>query len=87
VFAVSTVMANYLDNTLWKVFWYGSAGLVGAARIYNNKHWVSDVFLGAAIGYFVGRFTVNFDKKDSKYFGMNVTPYFTFNEIGINLRF
>jgi len=87
VFAVSTVMANYLDNTIWKVFWYGTAGLVGASRVYHNKHWISDVFLGAAIGYFVGSFTVNFDKEGSKYFGMNITPYFTFNKIGISLKF
>jgi membrane-associated phospholipid phosphatase len=87
VFAVSTVMANFSDNTIWKVFWYGTAGLVGASRIYHNKHWASDVFLGAAIGYFVGSFTVNFDKEESKYFGISVSPYFTFNEIGVSLKF
>jgi len=86
-FTVSTVMANHIDNFYWKVFWYGSAGMVGLARIYHNQHWASDVFLGAAIGYFVGNFVVNFDKENTEYFGIKVNPYFTLNAIGVTLRF
>lgn len=33
---------------------YGAATLVGLSRMYNNKHWASDVALGAAIGTFAG---------------------------------
>jgi membrane-associated phospholipid phosphatase len=33
---------------------YGSATMVGLARMYHNKHWASDVALGAAIGTFSG---------------------------------
>lgn len=86
-FAVSTVMANYMDNLYWKIFWYGSAGMVGLSRIYHNEHWTSDVFLGAAIGYFVGSFVVNFDKNNTELLGINVSPYFTFDTIGVTLRF
>ena len=50
-FAVSTVLAKSMDNPYWKIFWYGSAGLVGVSRIYHNKHWLSDVFLGSVIGH------------------------------------
>jgi membrane-associated phospholipid phosphatase len=53
-FAVSSVMANYLDNIYWKVGWYTVASLVGTARIYHDKHWLSDVIMGSAIGYFIG---------------------------------
>jgi membrane-associated phospholipid phosphatase len=53
-FAVSSVMANYLDNIYWKVGWYTIASLVGTARIYHDKHWLSDVVMGSAIGYFIG---------------------------------
>jgi len=33
---------------------YSAATLVGLSRMYNNKHWASDVVLGAAIGTFSG---------------------------------
>lgn len=55
-FAFSMVMANESNNFFWKFGWYSLAGLVGYARIYNNQHWLSDVLMGAALGYFVGEF-------------------------------
>ncbi len=33
---------------------YGGATLVGLSRMYDNKHWTSDVIIGAAIGTFSG---------------------------------
>jgi len=33
---------------------YGGATMVGLSRMYHNKHWASDVMLGAAIGTFGG---------------------------------
>lgn len=59
VFSISTVMAHEIDNIFWKIGWYGMAVLVGGARIYHDKHWVSDVVTGAVIGYAIGRFVVN----------------------------
>jgi hypothetical protein len=42
---------EYKDRSVWiSVAGYGMATLVGASRIYNNKHWVSDVAAGAGIG-------------------------------------
>lgn len=35
---------------------------VGISRMYKNKHWLSDVELGAAIGYFSGRYFQYRDK-------------------------
>lgn len=58
-FAYSTVMANEIENVFWKLGWYSLAGLVGYSRIYHNKHWFSDVVMGAAIGYFSGEFVNN----------------------------
>jgi membrane-associated phospholipid phosphatase len=33
---------------------YGGAGLVALSRMYNNKHWASDVMIGGLIGTFAG---------------------------------
>jgi membrane-associated phospholipid phosphatase len=37
---------------------YGAASLVGLARVYDARHWASDVILGAAIGTAAGRWVV-----------------------------
>ena len=37
---------------------YGLAGLVGASRINEDKHYLSDVVAGATLGYVVGRAVV-----------------------------
>jgi len=65
-FAFSTVMADKIDNIFWMVGWYGAASVVGISRVYNDKHWVSDVVLGGAIGYFVGRFVLNNQEDDKE---------------------
>ena len=41
---------------------YGGAGLVGIARMYDDKHWASDVVLGAGIGTLAGIETVAFSR-------------------------
>jgi len=33
---------------------YGGASMVGLSRMYHNRHWASDVVLGAAVGTFTG---------------------------------
>ena len=33
---------------------YGGATLVGVARMYHDKHWASDIAMGAAVGTFTG---------------------------------
>jgi len=55
-FAFSTAMAESFDNTYWSILWYSLAGMTAASRIYHDQHWLSDTFLGAAIGYGIGKF-------------------------------
>ncbi len=38
---------------------YSAASLIGLSRITENKHWATDVFAGAALGYLCGRQVVN----------------------------
>jgi membrane-associated phospholipid phosphatase len=55
-FAYSTVMAKEYNNFFWEFGWYSLSALVGFARIHNDQHWLSDVLMGAALGYFIGNF-------------------------------
>ena len=42
---------EYKDKSIWiSVGGYAMASFIGAARIYNNKHWLSDVVTGAGVG-------------------------------------
>lgn len=42
---------EYKDRSVWiSAGGYGMATLIGISRVYNNKHWVSDVVAGAGIG-------------------------------------
>ena len=33
---------------------YGGAALAGVSRMYDNRHWATDVLVGAGIGTFAG---------------------------------
>lgn len=63
-FAYSTVIAKEYNNFFWKFGWYSLAAMVGYARIYNEQHWLSDVLMGAALGYFIGEFVNNHESND-----------------------
>lgn len=60
-FAVSTAFAESVDHPslLRRGFAYSLAGLTAYARMYDNKHWLSDVIAGAAIGASAALFVVN----------------------------
>ncbi len=59
-FAAATVFAmEYHDRPLVPIISYSAASLIGLSRITENKHWASDVFVGAALGYLCGKQVVN----------------------------
>lgn len=54
-FSAATVFAEEYRNLPWVPFVaYSAASLIGLSRITENKHWISDVFAGAALGYVTG---------------------------------
>ena len=55
--SLATVIANeYHDRRLVQVAAYGIAGAVGVARFTGQKHYLSDVLVGSAMGYGIGRY-------------------------------
>lgn len=53
-FSISSVLANNTNSTWLKILCYVPAILTATSRVYQDKHWVSDVFLAGVIGYSVG---------------------------------
>jgi len=60
--AVTNESTRWWPNSTWVVgpLMYAGATAVGLSRMYHNKHWASDVALGAAIGTFSGRKVVQY---------------------------
>ena len=62
-FSVATVYAKRYPTRRWKpIVAYSLAGVVGFSRSSLETHFVSDVVLGAALGYFIGRHVVKADE-------------------------
>lgn len=59
-FAAATVFAlEYKNKPVIPVIAYSAASLVSLSRITENKHWATDVAVGAALGYLSGKQAVN----------------------------
>ena len=62
-FANATVLyEEFKDSSPFLAYsGYGFATATGALRVMNNKHWISDVFVGAALGIMVTKLVYHFD--------------------------
>lgn len=59
-FAAATVFAmEYRDRPLIPIIAYSVSSLIGLSRITENKHWATDIFVGAGLGYVCGMQVVN----------------------------
>ena len=59
VWGLATVIAeNYKDHFWVPLTCYGLATLVGLSRLTEDDHWMSDVFVGAVVGFAVGKMVV-----------------------------
>ncbi|GFO62034.1 phosphatase PAP2 family protein [Geomonas silvestris] len=59
-FAVAHVLASESESLPVKILCYTGASFVGFSRIYQGKHWASDVVLAAAIGELAGNSVTRF---------------------------
>ncbi len=77
-FTIATVVAcEYKDKPIIPIIAYSLATLTGISRIHDNKHWASDVFAGAVVGYALGKLIYN--KNNA---GFTLAPYKIKNETG-----
>ena len=83
-FAAATVFAMEYKKTIWvPILAYSAATLISASRITENKHWITDVFVGAALGYITGRHVVN----NYHRYARLKAPGQTKNSVSFNLQY
>ena len=62
-FAMATVVAQSHPNLPVRILSFGIASTIGLARVADEGHWSSDVFLGAAMGTALGYSVVYHDRE------------------------
>jgi membrane-associated phospholipid phosphatase len=64
-FILSTVLSRNVESPVLKVLAYLPAVLTMTSRVYQDQHWISDTFAGAALGYFVATWVVDQHEKNN----------------------
>lgn len=82
-FALASVISSTTDSVLTRIAAYGAATFVGFSRLYQNKHWASDVVLAAAIGELCGRVVTRYHATHSR--SVQVVPQVTGDGAGLAL--
>jgi len=54
-FAVAAVVAEQVESKVVDGMVYTLASLVSLSRVHDGEHWMSDVLIGSALGYLVGK--------------------------------
>jgi len=65
----TVISAQYRESPGVGIVCYSLATLVGLSRVTEDKHWMSDVVVGAALGFAIGRMVVRNERKR-----LQVTP-------------
>ncbi|PID59605.1 MAG: hypothetical protein CR986_04890 [Ignavibacteriae bacterium] len=81
-FATSTILAKIFDNTYASILLYGLAGITAYQRMISDNHWFTDVFLGAAVGYFTAEYFYNKNKNN-----YSIIPFIYKDVRGISLSY
>lgn len=86
-FAISSVLSERINNIYASVGLYSLAGAVGFSRIYLDRHWLSDVVAGAALGTLSGIAVSNAEKRNRVKSERNISFYPVPYGIGIIYTF
>ncbi len=67
----ATISQYYHDKKIVPVLSYGVAALVSLSRLESDRHWASDAFFGACLGFGIGKGLSHLHlKEDDKYFSL-----------------
>lgn len=87
-FALATTVAGFYPDKKWVgVVSYSLATITSLGRVAGKEHWASDVIVGAALGYFIGRGVVKFNEKIGNIENLEIEPIVTDCGVGVALRF
>ena len=87
-FAVATTVAGFYPEKTWVgIVSYSMAALCSAGRVASEEHWTSDVIVGAALGYFIGRGVVKFNNKIGNIASVDIQTVATNYGLGIVINF
>ena len=82
-FTFASVIGTHYKKTIWvPILAYGLATLEGYSRMRADKHWASDVFIGASLGYAIGTFVVN-----QNHCRLKITPILSSNFTGLGFGY
>lgn len=86
IFGTATVISEmYKDTPIVPIISYSLATLCGLSRVTEDTHWLSDVFLGAVLGYAIGKYVV---KRRSKFANnLNIMPIANSKGISLGIRY
>lgn len=83
VWGLATVIAENYKNHFWvPLTCYGLATAVGLSRLTEDDHWMSDVFVGAVVGFAVGKMVVHNQNKR-----LQISPAVSANGLGLALSY
>lgn len=85
-FAVSSVLAERIDNFYTSIFLYSLAASTVFQRIYSDSHWASDCIPAAVIGYVIGKAVVKYDGNKTPR-NISVSTYYFPNGAGLNFQY
>jgi hypothetical protein len=81
------VVASEYPGWATKLTVYSLATSVSASRVIARKHFPSDVFVGAVLGYSIGGYVVHRRSKESSFDNISLAPVHTSNGNGIELSY